>query len=186
MKSCGCLIKLPTPSMSNKLKSYKLQVNSGQLLIEAIIAITIVVVGILAVFTLLSESQSLNRVVADRYVGTYLASEGIELIKNLVDKNYIQQQPWNLGLPAGSHRVDYNDDVLTAITGPNPALSYDSATNVYSYNSGTATRFTREIQISYPGGSGNEMKVNSIVSWTTRGGGTFDINLEDHFFNWRN
>src|SRR3989338_4130432 len=67
----------------------------GQLLIESMIAITIVVVGILAVFTLLSESQSLNRVVADRYIGTYLASEGLELIKNLIDKNYIQQLPWN-------------------------------------------------------------------------------------------
>lgn len=149
------------------------------------IAITIIVVGLVAVFTLLSESQSLNRVVADRYVGTYLAAEGLELVKNFIDTNYIGQFPWNDGLAAGSYLIDYNDSALTPL-GVNPKILYDSAGNIYSYDSGSETRFTREIQIAYPGGSGNEMQVNAIVNWTTRGGGSFSVNLEDRFFDWRN
>ena len=158
--------------------------NKGQLIIEAIIAITIIVVGLLAAFSLFSESQGLYRVVADRYVGSNLAAEGIELVKNLIDTNYIQQLAWNSGMAAGDYRIDYDDAALTA-SGGNPPLKYDSSGNLYSYDSGSDTRFARLIQISYPGGSGNEMKVNSTVTWNTRAGGSFSVNLEDHFFNWR-
>ena len=65
----------------------KFRKNKGYILIEAIIAITIAVVGLLGIFSLLSRSLSLNRVVADRFVASYLVAESIEIVKNLVDNN---------------------------------------------------------------------------------------------------
>ncbi|MDP3901890.1 MAG: type II secretion system protein [bacterium] len=161
----------------------------GELLIESMIAISIIVIGLLGIFTLLSESQSLNRVLSDRYIATYLASEGIEIVKNKIDTNYINNNDWSLGLSAGLYLVNYNGSISLLSANP-PPLRYDDGRDVYSYASGDDTRFTRYIRISYPfdrhlDGSNDEMRVNSIVNWTTRGGGDFEINLEDHFFNWR-
>ena len=162
----------------------KLQRNNGQVMVEAMLAITIAVIGLLGIFSLVSRSLSLNRVVLDRYIGTYLAAEGIEIVKNMIDANVIQAKPWNVDLASGSYEVDYNDSTLQP--GSNRFISHDSASGFYSYDSGKPTRFKRSVTIEYPGaGAGEKMKVNSVVKWTTRGGGNFEVNLEDHFFNWR-
>lgn len=167
----------------NKLRPtlYALRANRGQMMVEAMIAITIAVVGLLGIFSLLSRSLSLNKVVSDQVVAANLASEGIELVKNLVDSNVIQRNPWNLGINSGIYEIDFIDSSLSS--NQNRYLNFDSATGEYSYGAGQATRFQRKITIEQP--TADEIKTNSAVKWETRGGGNFEINLEDHFFNWR-
>ena len=50
---------------------------------EAMIAITLLLVGFLGTITLINRSVGLTRVVADSYVGSYLASEGVEQLSPL-------------------------------------------------------------------------------------------------------
>ncbi|MDP3014873.1 MAG: hypothetical protein Q8N28_00390 [bacterium] len=164
-----------------KSKTQNLKPNSGQLIIESMIGISIAVVGILGVLTLLSRSISLNRVVSDQFTGAYLAAEGIEITKNLIDANIIQSKPWNQGFSSGSFEADYNSTNLEP--NQNRQLLFDSANNIYSYDAGNPTNFIRTVNIQLIGSE--EIKVNSLVKWTTRGGGQFEVNLEDHFFNWR-
>lgn len=155
--------------------------NKGQLIIESMISISIAVVGILGILALLSRSTSLNRVVSDQFTGAYLAAEGIEITKNIIDANIIQLKPWNEGFSSGSFEADYNSAELEL--NQNRQFLFDSADNLYSYGAGNQTNFVRTINIQLVGSE--EIKVNSIVKWTTRGGGKFEVNLEDHFFNWR-
>ena len=162
-------------------KSYTPKPQGGQVLVEAIVAISILVIGLLGIFSLLSRSLSLNRVIADQSAATYLAAEGIELVKNLVDANAIQRRPWNLGINPGDYEMDFNDSALAA--NQNRKLNFDSESGQFSYDSGAPTAFQRLIVISQP--SPDELKINSLVNWITRGGGQFEVNLEDHFFNWR-
>ena len=153
----------------------------GQLLIESMIAISIIVVGLLGLLGLLSRSLSLNRVVSDQFTANYLAAEGIEVVKNIVDANTVQKQPWNLGLANGEFQVSY-DSVQLESTLRQP-LVFEEGTGRYSYGFGRPTSFVRTIKIELL--SQDEIKVNSLVNWTTRGGGKFEVNTEDHFFNWR-
>ena len=157
------------------------KINKGYILIESIIGVSIAIVGILGILNLLSRSTSLNRVISNQFVGNYLAAEGIEITKNLIDANIIQRKPWNQGLISGSFEVDYLSPTLE----PNQSrpILFDSISNRYSYQTGNSTTFTRTINIQLIGSE--EIKVNSIVKWTSRGGGQFESNLEDHFFNWR-
>ncbi|NCO15164.1 hypothetical protein COW77_01405 [Candidatus Wolfebacteria bacterium CG18_big_fil_WC_8_21_14_2_50_39_7] len=159
----------------------KFKTNKGYILIESMIGISIAIVGILGILNLLSRSTSLNRVISNQFVGNYLAAEGIEITKNLIDANVIQNKPWNQGLISGSFEADY----LSMGLEPNQSrlILFDSANNRYSYQTGNPTTFTRVINIQLIGSE--EIKVNSIVKWTSRGGGQFEANLEDHFFNWR-
>jgi hypothetical protein len=59
----------------------------GQTIIEALVALSILTIGLIGVLTLLSHSLYLQRVTADQVKGTYLAAEGIEIAKSLIDNN---------------------------------------------------------------------------------------------------
>jgi len=161
----------------------------GYVLLESMVAITMVTVGLLGIFALLSRSLSLNRVVADRYVAAYLAAEGLELVKNIIDNNLVQERPWNEGVTSGQYEIDFESGRLTACGSPCAArfFYFDPQTKTYSYESrpeSRETRFERVVKIALTA-DGEEVRVNSAVNWTTRGGGRFLVNLEDHFFNWR-
>ena len=171
----------------DKIKKFLLKAQKGQLLIESIVAISLIVVGLLGMFALLSQSLGLRRVVSERYIATYLATEGIEIVKNMLDTDYIEDLVWNNGANAigtGDFTADYNSSSLQSIGGVAPPLSYDSVTGIYSYDVGDSTKFRRTITTNLSA-DGEKLQVNSVVDWITRGGGQFTINLEDHFFNWR-
>ncbi len=155
----------------------------GEALIEALIAITIIVVGLLGMYSLLSRSVSLTRVVTDRYVAANLASEGMEVVKNIIDTNVLELKPWNQNLASqGDYEVSYNSLSLSSFSGK--ALLYNSKKGLYSYEAGgMPTNFIRKITLEPKGPE--EIQVNSRVSWLSRGGAVFEINLEDHFFNSR-
>ena len=157
--------------------------NKGQLLIESLIGISLIVVGLLGVFSLLSQSLGLRRVVSERYVATYLAAEGIEVVKNIIDTNYLNiGTPWNQGINiGGDYEAEYNSVSLQSFQ--NRTLYYHPESGLYDYNVGNATTFNRKISIASI--SDEEIKVNSKVDWITRGGGEFSIDLEDRFLNWR-
>lgn len=146
------------------------------------IAITIVLVGLLGIFALLSRSLSLNRVVADRFVAAYLAAEGVEIVKNIVDNNVLSARPWNSDLQNGDYEADYRSSSLD--NNQDRQLGFNQQTGVYGYGEPTSTNFKRLIRIE-TSGDGEEMVVKSKVNWITRGGGRFEINLEDHLFNWQ-
>lgn len=153
----------------------------GSILLESLIAITVVTVALLGIFSLLSRSLGLTRVIADRYVAANLAAEGIELIKNIIDTNSIAGLQWNRGLSNGNYEMTYRSDLEPAV---GRRLFFNAGAGVYDYSpDGVPTTFERKIKLQSI--SSDEIRVNSIVNWVTRGGGTFDINLEDHFFNWR-
>lgn len=160
-------------------------------------AVAILAVGFLGVVALLSRALALNRVVADNYVGTYLAAEGIEVAKNIIDGNTLQGGSgfWSSGNGVGGCKgdietgngaceVDWKSTtfVLRPYTGT--PLNFDADTKLYDYSSNaTLTSFRRWVVIELV--AQNELKVESRVTWITRGGGTSEVTLEDHFYNWR-
>lgn len=163
---------------------------AGQALIESIVAVSILTVGFLGIFSLLSQSLSLNKVVADNYTATYLAAEGLEIIKNLIDANTIRGQAWNCGLTDGSYELAWDSvPAPGACAGnalqvnQNRLLSFNPSTNLYSYAGTVTTPFRRKITLTRV--SSEELKAAAEVSWTGRGAGNFSVNLEDHFYHWR-
>ncbi|MDP3999732.1 MAG: hypothetical protein Q8P76_04070 [bacterium] len=153
----------------------------GEVMVEALVAISVAVVGLLGVFEFVSRSFSLNRVIADQYVGTYLAAEGIELVKNLVDSH-----PWNSpdAIPDADptdYEIDFQELSLQPIISASQPLLFDD--QYYNYSNGQPTKFHRIISIDPTLNNGDEIKVVSRVSWSTRGGGQSKSEVESHFFN---
>lgn len=153
----------------------------GQALIEVMIAVSVLTVGFLGVISLLSRALALNRVVAENYTGTYLAAEGIELTKNIIDGNILQDRAWNAGLSDGNFEVDHTSTALGPYTAR--TLSFNPDTGLYNYSGSEPTRFARRIGVTLL--SQDEVRIISEVTWIARGGGTSSVDLEDYFFNWR-
>ena len=57
----------------------------GQSIVEALVALSLLVVALLGIETLLARSFLLDRVTTDQTKATYLASEGVEIMKSLLD-----------------------------------------------------------------------------------------------------
>ena len=166
--------------------------SSGQTLVEAMVALGIITAGLLALFALIASSISAQRIVADRITATYLAAEGIEIVKNFIDTNALRAAfgcSWNNGagcieLQEGAYEVDYASDSL--FPDQNRFLARDTSTGLYGYSfagAAEATPFVRRVTLVFSP-DGDEMRVNSFVYWKSRGG-EYNINVEDHFYNYR-
>ena len=169
---------------------------SGQVLVESLVALSILTTGFLGMLTLLSRSIGLNRVVSDNYAATYLAGEGIEVVKNLLDADVLQGRTWADGVCSWTTSA-FELDYATTLDMPPDSLPsrrlggaemvsgrpllYDP-NQLYQYAAGRQTPFYRTVRATC---LTDEVVVNSVVNWTSRGGGTFTVNLEDHFLNWR-
>ena len=163
----------------------------GQLLIESMVSISIVVIGILGIVILLSRSAAINTKVVNRFIAANLAGEGIEIVKNLIDRNIVRNVtqgnvPWNVGIATGNYEVDFESQDLGSEISGLRFLHFDSdlegGIGFYQYSSGNPTIFKRKIGIEEL--ETHEIRVSSIITWSLKGK-DFSITLEDRFFNWR-
>lgn len=160
--------------------------NEGYLLIEAMVAMGVLTTSVLGIFALMSQSIKFTRVIDDQYVGTYLAAEGIEITKNLLDANAppLSAGPWNPApfSSAGCYEIDINTSALPGDGCPGTALGFDGS--LYSYGAGAASGFSRAVRITPivdGGGVQDGVQVVSTVKWA---GGGSSVALEDKFYNW--
>lgn len=159
----------------------------GQMIIEATVAASIMVVGLLGIFVLVSRSLNMYHTAAQEYVATNLAAEGIEVAKNILDANLINGRAWNAGFAfIGSkyYGIQYNSTDMASVSGsPDKYLLYDLTTGRYSYDTGNPTVYKRVVTITND--PEDKIQVNSKVTYNISTGATFEVDLEDHFYNWR-
>jgi hypothetical protein len=161
------------------------------------VAITMLTVSFLGISSLLAQSLALSRVTANSVTATYLASEGIEVAKNLIDHDFYGQasgetQGWGSCFGGGGNfeltYATYDCVALTQFIGQGDYLWYHNSTDhLYDYdqNGTTETGFTRKIVVT-PAENGNrdEITVDAIVTWAGFSGVSNDIKLEDTFYKW--
>jgi len=153
-------------------------------IIEALIAITIFTLGIITLGVSIWQSYSLASQATERFIAVYLAQEGLEIVKNLRNENWLNQRAWNSNLNAGDYEVDYNDDPpFSNYSGQN--LNIDSSTGFYNYDPGNPTPFKRKISIFYSASDPNQMKVTVTVYWPKKGsGGEEQVSVTEILYNW--
>lgn len=165
-----------------KLKFIKsLKASNGFSLIESLVAITVLTVGVSSAIATLSQSVGLTPKIRNKVIAAHLAQEGIELVRNIRDNNWMLGNAWNAGLNEGnigtvlSGCVQYNNEVFSSCASYTLKINGD----YYIHSIGTDTVFSREIKITNV--SAFEMKVESIVNC----GQSCAITLEDHLFDWK-
>jgi len=161
----------------------------GFTLLEVMIAIFLVTVGIVGVFALINKSAVQMGASPNSLIAAYLAQEGIEIVRNIRDTNWIETPTvfWDDGLTLGNNSADYNDLFLTPIPrGVAPPYLNTDTNGYYSYDvANNPTIFRRNIIISKIPLAGSEyaLKVLVDVSWTEKGK-INNVKVEDHLYNW--
>ena len=67
-------------------KRYK----SGFTLVEALVALSILIVGIISGFILVTKALYDVTIIQDRLIASFLAQEGLELVRQIRDTNYLK------------------------------------------------------------------------------------------------
>lgn len=158
----------------------------GQLLLEVLVSSTLVTVGIVGIIVLLTSSISSAKVVSSQYVAANLAAEGIELVKSVIDSDYLAGKSFGCSLSTGTYAMDYNDLSLRAFA--NQVLLFNPTSQLYSYDSGDPTPFVRRLEIDTAPDETQQIEhisVISVVEWKIRTA-EFKVEVEDHFFDWKN
>ena len=159
--------------------------NDGFTLIETIVAVGIIAMGFVAVLVLITTSVFYISNIQNRLIAANLAAEGIEVVRNIRDNNWLQNKAWNSDLTDGNYQVAYNSAPPLASYNSGSFLLLDSNTGFYSYiPGGVSTPYIRKISITHIPGSDYEIQVISTVIWQIRNI-TYTSSAEDHLFNWK-
>jgi len=167
----------------------------GFTIAEIIIAISILSFGIVLVYGAFSTIIILTSNIHSRFAAAYLGQEGLEIIRNLRDNNFIAQSQnpdpsvsWNLGL-LGSPcslgcMVDYETKNYTELIAWDDSLLNLDSQGFYTYEGGSPTIFKRKIVITPIVGLEDEaMNVSVTVSWDYNGK-SFTFEANENLYNW--
>jgi prepilin-type N-terminal cleavage/methylation domain-containing protein len=165
--------------------------NRAFTLIEVIISIFIILVGILGVFFATQSIISYITLSNSKLTASYLAQEGIELVRNMRDNNWLEvgSPSWDTGLTncSAGCEIDYNDSNFTAYSGN--FLKIESVSGLYGYEAGAQTKFKRKIEIipvdNVPADGINDiLEITVSIEWSERGG-NYSIEAKEKLYNWR-
>jgi type II secretory pathway pseudopilin PulG len=156
---------------------------TGFTLLEVLVAIFVITVGLIGVITVLQNTMFLRSISSSRLTAAYLAQEGIEIVRNVRDTNWLEAHnkadftPWDEGFSDCSIgcEIDYadlreEDPVFSPYFGSGRKLKIDSASGFYNYDFGDDTKFARKITIEKdPADLNNVLIITVNVSWEDRG-----------------
>ena len=131
--------------------------NKSFTLIEVVVAMFLLTVGTVGTFSLMQKSIIFTSISSSRLVASYLAQEGIEIIRNIRDTNYLEGSAWDDGIVSSNWAV-------------------------VSFLDGSQSKFQRQITIAQP--ESNKMIVSVTVSWQERGG-VHQVFAQTELYNWR-
>ena len=171
------------------------QIKQGFTLIEVLAAIFLITVGVTGALIVINQTTIFTQVTSSRLVASYLAQEGIEIVKNIRDTNSLKihkglltKEHWTDGLTgcAGGCEADYDDSALVSA---DRYLKIDGG--FYNYDSGTDTVFKRKIIVfdlidldDPPDGIPDQMKVQVLVSWEERGR-SHQVTAQENLYKWQ-
>jgi len=166
--------------------------NKGFTLIEIIVVILVITVGVLATYIVVQEIISYTHQVSSRLTAAYLAKEGIEIVRNIRDTNWLQGESWSNGLAdvgPNDWEADYNDADLIDCSFPCDPNNSDNSPRFlkingefYNYISGSDTKFKRRIRISDIGG--DNLTVTVSVWWEEKGETYGPITVQEILYDW--
>ena len=181
-----------------KNKNYK----KGFTVIELVLSIFVLSIAIIGSYNAFTIMDILTSNSSDRFTAAYLAQEGIEIVRNIRDTNWIEDKDWTTGLWDGSadcsSGCEYEADYKTFGT----LFPFDDnylcfENDFYTLNpecsSENQTKFKRKITITpllTPGGLQDILKVSVKVFWDEKANMLHEdaeeqsITVEEYLYNW--
>ena len=153
----------------------------GFTIIELVIAIFIISFTVVGIFAAFSIMASLTYDATNRLTASYLGQEGVEIVRNIRDINWLTIDKngtgaWDAGLTGCDTtpcQGDFRENILENL-GDNTYLKINPSEKFYDYSpSGAPSKFIRNIYIAkltdFDGTDSHILKVTVKVSWDQKG-----------------
>lgn len=166
----------------------ELQSNNGFTLVETLVAISVLLISVVAPMTLAQQGIRSARIAQEQTTASYLAQDALEYIHNVRDTNRAEADDWLDGLGPcinSTCKIDVPAETITSCSGGSPAcenLRKQESTNLFGYDSGwTETVFNRKVEIDQL--TDYEVEVVVTMSWDT---GLFEREfvVRNHLYDW--
>ncbi len=172
--------------------------NLGISILEVVVAILIITMGMVGVLSLVIQNIQAQYINKNILIATGLAQEGLELVRNVRDLNWLKQgYVWNQDIVAdGTYTIDYRgrSSISQAVNfvGDAGARLYINNEvglykNLYTHASSgnTPTNFYRLITVvENPSPNPNYLYVKCAIRWL-EGSQSHDYTAETYLYNWR-
>lgn len=154
-------------------------------LIEIMAVLLIVSLGIVGVANLAVQSIQAQTINRGSIVSYQLAQEGLEIVRQVRDTNWMEGQNWKAGMNSGTYCVDYKSPVLRPVGGPNECALLLNKENWYYappfvLATDTQTPFRRVVVINAATSSAT---VTAVVTWDERDK-VFRYEAETELYDW--
>lgn len=159
----------------------------GFTMLEVIVTIFILVVAVIVAYYAFYKIMVTTSMISSRLTAAYLAQEGIEIIRNIRDTNWLNSLEWDTGFWVCWSGCEADYTTGTGISGETSLRAYTGeplnidANQFYSYSGGTPTKFKRKITITTEGD--NLLKVSVLIEWQERGE-PYNFEAEEHLYKW--
>lgn len=165
------------------------QFKEGFSLIEILSVLFVISMALLGIVSLINQNIQVQNINKNNLIASSLAQEGIELIRNVRDTNWLSGKDFDYYLSDGTYRIDYrgNQPVPTTDISQNKLYLKDG---FYLHDNGgesglTPTIFNRQIVVDrLPDYEGKPLQVRSIISWTDHNK-PYRYELQTLLFDWR-
>ena len=165
-----------------KLKFIKQK--NGFSIMEVMVAVAIIVIGLIGVLSLSLQNMQAQNVSKNSLIASQLAQEGLELVRNIRDKNWLDGNAYDLGIvEGGTYAVDYTfaiDSSINSIDEAGARLNINGA-GFYAHGAGDATAFYRLITIV---DNTDYLEAECKVRWKGRNR-THDYTATTLLYDWR-
>lgn len=148
----------------------------GFTLFEVLVSLLIILIGIIIISQFLPSFITSSIFLNLEFTASYLAQEGIELVRNIRDSNLINDRPWNKGIEKGSWLIDFQKNKLFPYKDEFLKINEEG---FYGY-SGKDTPFKRKIIISEKEGG---ILITSKVSYLFKGK-EYEISVQEILYDW--
>jgi len=149
--------------------------SKGFTIIELLITIFILSIGVIGIYGAFSAMIVFTNNASDQLQAAYLAQEGIEIIRNIRDTNWLQAEVWNTGLDSceSGCEADYKTtgDLLNPVDTSFGDFLYKNNDGLYGYAIGEnfeESKFKRKITITPVPNKDYAMDVVIEVSWSKK------------------
>lgn len=191
--------KLNLKQNNPRSTSSDLRRSGGFSLIETLVATAIIVMAAVGPLALAGTSLGQANYIKDQIVATFLAQEGLEIMRNIRDSQgigtikslYDGSYPGNVDCRFGNNSCtvsgtenDATTYIVTQCGTECLPLKYDPANYLYQYREGNNSIFTRSVSIVELSSVDEEYKIKSEVKWW-RAGKSHTIRLTENLFDRR-
>ena len=152
----------------------------GFTLLEIIVTVSLISIGLTSIVALTTHIMIFSSFNSSKLIAAYLAQEGIEIVRNIRENNWLAEDNWRNGLDVGEWEADYHDTYLSD-NYDGDYLNIDS-NGFYSYSSGQRTKFQRKITIRDI--DTHSFKVTVEIFWKERGK-NHSLVASEILYNWK-